>query len=82
MFMGAMRVAIPGVIALLAVNLAMGVATRAAPQLNIFSVGLPVSVMAGLVVLLLGVEAFINGWLGVIADSIRATSGFWAPGNV
>lgn len=58
MFTGAMEVALPGLIALLTVNLLMGVASRAAPTLNIFAVGLPVSVLAGLVVLYAGLQGF------------------------
>jgi len=48
MFAGGMLVALPAVAALLLVNLAFGVTTRAAPQLNIFAVGFPVMIMVGL----------------------------------
>ncbi|VAW52167.1 Flagellar biosynthesis protein FliR [hydrothermal vent metagenome] len=48
MFTGGMLVALPAVAALLLVNLAFGVTTRAAPQLNIFAVGFPVMIMVGL----------------------------------
>jgi flagellar biosynthetic protein FliR len=58
LFGGAMQVALPGLIALLTVNLLMGVASRAAPTLNIFAVGLPVSVLAGLVVLYASMQTF------------------------
>ena len=58
LFAGAMQVALPGLIALLTVNLLMGVASRAAPTLNIFAVGLPVSVLAGLIVLYAGLQGF------------------------
>lgn len=50
-FVGAVLVAIPAVTALLTVNLAMGVMTRAAPQLNIFSVGFPVTLLVGVMAL-------------------------------
>lgn len=45
-------IALPAVVALLIVNLALGVVSRAAPQLNLYAVGFPVSVMFGLVVLI------------------------------
>ena len=48
MFTGGMLIALPAVAALLLVNLAFGVTTRAAPQLNIFAVGFPVMIMVGL----------------------------------
>ncbi|MES2683685.1 MAG: flagellar biosynthetic protein FliR [Pseudomonadota bacterium] len=51
LFAGALRVALPGVCALLLVNLAFGVMNRAAPALNMMSVGFPISLTAGLLVL-------------------------------
>lgn len=51
LFAGALRVALPGVCALLLVNLAFGVMNRAAPALNMMSVGFPISLTAGLVIL-------------------------------
>ena len=53
MFAGAALIALPAVAALQVVNLAFGVMTRAAPQLNIFSVGFPITLMLGLVVVLM-----------------------------
>lgn len=53
LFAGALRVALPGVCALLLVNLAFGVMNRAAPSLNMMSVGFPISLTAGLVILAL-----------------------------
>lgn len=53
MFTGGMLVALPAVAALLLVNLAFGVTSRAAPQLNIFAVGFPIMIMVGLAFLIL-----------------------------
>jgi len=52
MFAGAVRVALPALTALLTVNLAFGVVSRAVPSLNLFSVGLPITLMVGLLVLM------------------------------
>ena len=52
MFAGAVLIALPAVVILLTVNLALGVMTRAAPQMNIFSVGFPITILAGFVILL------------------------------
>ncbi|MAM89206.1 flagellar biosynthetic protein FliR [Allohahella sp. A8] len=49
MFSAAMMIALPSVTALLLVNLSFGVMTRAAPQMNIFSIGFPMTVLFGLV---------------------------------
>jgi len=43
--------ALPVMAALLLVNLGMGVVTRAAPQLNIFAVGFPITMLIGFVLI-------------------------------
>jgi flagellar biosynthetic protein FliR len=43
-----LRLALPVLTALLTTNLALGVLTRAAPQLNIFAVGFPLTLSIGL----------------------------------
>ncbi|MGL4447340.1 MAG: flagellar biosynthetic protein FliR [Shewanella sp.] len=51
MFGAALTMSMSAIIALLLVNLAFGVMTRAAPQLNIFSIGFPITMIGGLVIL-------------------------------
>jgi flagellar biosynthetic protein FliR len=53
MFAAALLIALPAVASLLLVNLAMGVVTRAAPQLNIFAVGFPITIFIGFFIVLL-----------------------------
>lgn len=53
MFGGAVLIGLPAVSALLMVNVAFGVITRAAPQMNIFSVGFPITLLLGFVVIFL-----------------------------
>jgi len=48
-FAGALRVALPAMTAMLVVNLAFGFTSRAAPALNLFAVGFPVTLVAGFV---------------------------------
>jgi flagellar biosynthetic protein FliR len=55
MFASALVIALPALTALLIVNFAFGVMTRAAPQLNIFSLGFPVTMMVGLVIIWLNI---------------------------
>lgn len=49
--------ALPLVAALLVTNIALAVLTRAAPQLNIFAVGFPVTSTVGILILLLSMDA-------------------------
>lgn len=48
LFSGAIQLALPALAALMMVNLILGVTTRAAPALNLFAVGFPVSLSVGL----------------------------------
>ncbi|CAG4882188.1 flagellar export pore protein [Georgfuchsia toluolica] len=48
-----LMLALPILAALLIANLALGILTRAAPQLNIFSIGFPITLLLGFAVLLL-----------------------------
>ncbi len=59
MFIGAVWIAIPALISMLVITLAMGVMTRAAPQLNIFSVGFPVTMFMGFIILMLVIPSFL-----------------------
>jgi flagellar biosynthetic protein FliR len=52
-FLGAVLIALPVMVTLLFINIGIGVITRAAPSLNIFAVGLPVTIFIGFLVLLL-----------------------------
>ncbi|WP_177420475.1 flagellar biosynthetic protein FliR [endosymbiont of Lamellibrachia barhami] len=47
MFAGGLMIALPMMGAMLMVNLGMGVVMRAAPQLNIFSIGFPITMLLG-----------------------------------
>lgn len=51
LFAGAVQIALPATIALLLANMAFGVMSRAAPTLNLQSVGLPLSLVIGLLLL-------------------------------
>ncbi|NNJ93186.1 MAG: flagellar biosynthetic protein FliR [Halobacteria archaeon] len=55
MFAGAVAIALTAMASLLLVNLAFGVMSRAAPQLNIFGVGFPVMMLTGFVIIMLSV---------------------------
>lgn len=57
MYRAAVLVALPAAAALLLANVAMGLVARSAPQLNIFAVGFPVTLLLGLVFLMLGLPA-------------------------
>jgi flagellar biosynthetic protein FliR len=53
LFATGLALSLPVIGALLLVNLTLGVLTRTAPQLNLFAIGFPVTLVVGLVMLLL-----------------------------
>ncbi len=67
-------IALPAVIALLIVNLALGVVTRAAPQMNPFGIGFPITLLAGFLILMFGIDAIMGGILGIVRDSLAAVA--------
>jgi flagellar biosynthetic protein FliR len=69
MFAGGVLLAMPLVISLLLVNIGFGVATRAAPQLNIFSVGFPVTLMLGLALIWLTFPNVLGQLSGLLTDA-------------
>jgi len=46
-FAGGLAIALPAIASLLIINIAFGVMTRAAPQLNIFAIGFPITLTLG-----------------------------------
>ena len=78
LFEGALAVALPGMTALLIVNLAFGVMSRAAPSLNMFAVGFPITLVFGVAIVLLGlpaVQSSFTALFGTALDFVRALFG-------
>ncbi len=64
-FLGALLLGMPIISSLLLINIGLGVITRAAPALNIFAVGFPAMILAGMVLLLISMTSIGSriGWL-------------------
>lgn len=78
MFAGAMLIAIPAVTALLLTNIAFGVITRAAPQLNIFAVGFPITLSLGFIIMFFTLPALVPQFSDLLRDAfdmLRSLSG-------
>jgi flagellar biosynthetic protein FliR len=65
MFLGAILIGLPLMSSLLFINIGLGVITRAAPALNIFAVGFPAMILAGIILLSLSMTSigFRIQWL-------------------
>ena len=76
-FAGGILLALPALTALLLINVAFGIVTRTAPQLNIFAfVGFPVTILAGLLIMFIVMPGFINALSG--SDRLCLTRGMGA----
>ena len=62
--------ALPAITALLVVNIAFGVMTRAAPQLNIFAIGFPLTLVLGLVIVWLGMADILAHYLDLAREAL------------
>jgi flagellar biosynthetic protein FliR len=80
LFRGALMVALPGLTALLVVNLAFGVVSRAAPSLNLFAIGFPVTLVGGLLIVLAGLPAVQDGFVALMRESLVFVAGLLGAG--
>lgn len=73
-FSGGFLMALPAIASLLMVNLAFGVVTRAAPQLNIFAVGFPITLVLGMLLMWVTVPSVLNNFSGLLGESYSMIS--------
>lgn len=66
MFAASLLIALPVMTSLLFVNVAFGVMSRAAPQLNIFAIGFPFTLVCGLILIWLGLGSFTDKFANVM----------------
>lgn len=68
---GAMQVALPAVVAMTVVNVAFGVVSRAAPQLNLFGVGFPLALVLGFVTLWMSLPSLAPAFRGLVEETLE-----------
>lgn len=71
LFAGGLLIALPIVGAMLMVNMGMGVVMRAAPQLNIFSVGFPVTMLIGFALMWVTLPNLFDVFNEYLADAFQ-----------
>jgi flagellar biosynthetic protein FliR len=71
-FVVGLQIALPLIAVLLMTNLALGILTRSAPQLNIFAIGFPITLGVGLIVLDFSMPYFAPQMEGVIRQALQA----------
>lgn len=76
LFSAGLLMALPALASLLMVNVAFGVVTKAAPQLNIFAVGFPVTLVLGVLLMWITLPAVLNGFTNLLAESYTVIGSF------
>jgi len=76
LFSAGLLMAIPSITSLLMVNIAFGVVTKAAPQLNIFAVGFPITLLLGLLLMWVTLPAVLGSFTNLLAESYGVIGDF------
>lgn len=74
-FIGAVAISLPAITTLFLVNMAFGVLTRSAPQLNIISVGFPIIILSGFIVIYLTLPTIIAQTSLLVRESLFSLAG-------
>jgi len=75
-FSAGLLMAMPAITSLLMVNIAFGVVTKAAPQLNIFSVGFPITLILGLLLMWVTLPSVLGNFTNLLAESYSVIGDF------
>ncbi|OBX18845.1 flagellar biosynthetic protein FliR [Erythrobacter sp. QSSC1-22B] len=73
MFETGLRIALPVVLVLLLVQVLTGILSRSAPSLNLFALGLPAGVLAGIAALVISAPLIYDQFLGIVERSLEQT---------
>lgn len=80
-FSAGLLMAMPAIASLLMVNIAFGVVTRAAPQLNIFAVGFPITLVLGLLLMWVTLPSVLSNFTNLLAESYGVIGNFLSIKN-
>lgn len=72
----ALLLALPAVSALLVINIAFGVMTRAAPQLNIFTIGFPLTLVMGMIIFWISTAEILTHFQVVTTQALELMRSF------
>jgi flagellar biosynthetic protein FliR len=79
-FSAGLLIALPIIVALTITNVALAVLTRAAPQLNLFALGFPITLIGGFLVLAVSLDYLAPPMQSIFEFALSAMLGFIAPG--
>lgn len=71
MFAGGVLLAAPIMATILLINISFGVASKAAPQLQIFGVGFPITIMLGMILIWITIPNMIDGFSMILSNGFQ-----------
>lgn len=81
-FATAAAIALPVVLVLLCVQIVTGTISRSAPALNLFALGLPAGVLAGIAALIIVMPIVVEQFTMLLSTTLEQTAAMIAPGAV
>ena len=74
LLMAALMMSLPAVTALLVINFAFGIMTKAAPELNIFAIGFPFTMLMGVFIVWVSLSGFFSHYQTFSAEALENVS--------
>jgi len=74
MFAAGVLMAMPVIVALLLINIGMGVVSRAAPQLNIFAIGFPITLMMGFLLIWVTLPQVMTNFGSLVTEAFERSA--------
>lgn len=81
MFASALALALPAIASMLLANISFGVMNRAAPSLNVYALGFPMTMLLGLFSVLISVSGVPSRYTTLVHDTIRYLNNFMLGGG-
>ncbi|NVK42663.1 MAG: flagellar type III secretion system protein FliR [Oceanospirillaceae bacterium] len=81
MFASALLMALPAITALLVINFAFGIITKAAPQLNIFAIGFPFTMLMGLLIAWVSLGGLLGQYQRIAGEALERISQVFLAGG-
>lgn len=79
MFKSALVIALPVLTSVLVVNIAFGVMSRSAPQMNVFTVGFPITLVFGMALIYFSLESFLPNFMAQVDYGFQMMNDLFLP---
>ncbi|RSD29150.1 flagellar biosynthetic protein FliR [Vibrio pectenicida] len=81
MFASALALALPAIVSMLLANISFGVMNRAAPSLNVYALGFPMTMLLGLFSVLISISGVPSRYTILVNDTLRFLNLFMTGGG-